>query len=154
MSHLRKHFEPLEVFRQGRTADYFVYDVERQAGEVIGHYDTGFNIFLRRVEDVARPVNPRVKAHVFLREANVSAERQSQIVSAATSRNECEALRDAMLMAIPRAGALHGGRSFCASVRRPSAPLSRGGLGTRCRKRKRRRGSVESRLGSRPSLRR
>ena len=39
----------------------------------------------------------------------MSAEKQSQIVSAAMSRYEHEPLRDAMLTAMPRAGALRGG---------------------------------------------
>ena len=45
---------------------------------------------------------------VFLRKANLSAEKQSQIVSAAMSRYEYEPLKDAMLTAIPQAGALRG----------------------------------------------
>ena len=53
-------------------------------------------------------MNPLSKARVFLRKANLSAEKQSQIVSAATSRYEYEPLRDAMLTAILRAGALRG----------------------------------------------
>ena len=53
-----------------------------------------------------RQVNPVIKAHVFLRKAKFSAEKQSQIVSAAMSRNEYEPLRDAKLTAIPRAGVL------------------------------------------------
>ena len=59
----------------------------------------------RRFEAVARQVNPLIKAHVFLRRANLSAEKQSQITGAAMSRYEYESLRDAMLTAIPRAGA-------------------------------------------------
>ena len=58
---------------------------------------------------MAGPVNPLIKAHVFLRKASLSAEKQSQIVSAAMSRYEYEPLRDAMLTAILRAGALRGG---------------------------------------------
>ena len=58
---------------------------------------------------MAGPVDILVKAHVFLRKANLSAEKQAQIVIAATSRYESEPLRDAMLSAIPRAGALQGG---------------------------------------------
>ena len=46
---------------------------------------------------------------MFLRKANLSAEKQSQIVSAALSRYEHEPLKDAMLTAIPEAGALRGG---------------------------------------------
>ena len=54
-------------------------------------------------------MNPLIKAHVFLRKANMSAEKQSQIVSAAMSRCEYEPLSDTMLTAIPRAGAVRGG---------------------------------------------
>ena len=54
-------------------------------------------------------MNPLIKAHVFLRKADLSAEKQSQIVSSAMSGYEYEPLRDAMLTAIPRAGALRGG---------------------------------------------
>ena len=71
--------------------------------------DTRFNILLRRCEAVAGQVNPLIKAHVFLRKANLSAWKQSQIASAAMSRYEYEPLRDATLTAIPRAGALRGG---------------------------------------------
>ena len=45
---------------------------------------------------------------MFLRKANLSAEKQSQIVSAAMSRYEHEPLKDAMPTAIPQAGALRG----------------------------------------------
>ena len=45
---------------------------------------------------------------MFLRKANLSAEKQSQIASAAMSRYEYEPLRDAMLTEIPRTGALRG----------------------------------------------
>ena len=51
-------------------------------------------------------MKPLIEAHVFLRKANLSAEKQSQIVTDAMSRYEHEPLRDAMLTAIPRAGAL------------------------------------------------
>ena len=44
-----------------------------------------------------------------MRKVNLLAEKQSQIVSAAMSRCEFEPLRNAMLTAIPRAGALRGG---------------------------------------------
>ena len=58
LDHLRMHFEPMDVFRQGRVVDDFVGDFERQPGEEVKEY---------------------------------------------------EPLRDAMLAAIPRAGALRGG---------------------------------------------
>ena len=78
----------------------------------IRDYDTRFNILLRRFEAVAGQANPLIKAHVFLRKANLSAEKQSQIVSAAVSRYEYEPRRDAMLTEIPGAGALRGGVSL------------------------------------------
>ena len=53
-------------------------------------------------------MNPLIEAQVFLRKAVLSAEKQSQIVRAAMSRYEYEPLRDAMLTAILRAGALRG----------------------------------------------
>ena len=65
--------------RRGRIVDDFVYVLERQSGEEIRDYDTRFNILLRRFEAVAGQVNPLIKAHVILRKANVSAEKQSQI---------------------------------------------------------------------------
>ena len=105
LGHLRTHFEPIEVFKRGRIVDDFVNDFERQPGEEIRNYDTRFNMLLRRFVAVAGQMNPLIKAHVFLRKANLSAEK-SQIVSAAMSRHEYEPLRDAMLTAIPRAGAL------------------------------------------------
>ena len=108
LDHLRTHFEPIEVFRRGRIVDDFVYDFERQQGEENRDYDTRFNILLRRFEAVVGQATPLIKAHVFLRMTNLSAEKQSQIVSAAISRYESEPLRDAMLTAIPRAGALRG----------------------------------------------
>ena len=101
---LRRNFEPIEVFRRGRILDDFVYDFERKPGEELRDYDTRFNILLRRFEAVAGQVNPLIKAHVFLRKANLSAEKQSQIVC-----YEFQPLRDAMITAIPRAGALRGG---------------------------------------------
>ena len=58
---------------------------------------------------MAGQVNPLIEAHVFLRKANLSAEKQSQIVNAVMSGYEYEPLRDAMLTAIHRAGALRGG---------------------------------------------
>ena len=106
IDHLRTHLEPIEVFRRGRIVDDFVYGFERQPGEDIRDYDTRFNMLLRRFK--AGQVNPLIKAHVFLRKANLSAEKQSQIVSTAMSRYECEPLRDAMLTAIPQARALRG----------------------------------------------
>ena len=81
--------------------DDFVYGFERQPREEIRDYGTRFNILLRRFEAVAGQVNPLIKAHVFLRKANLSAEKQAQIVRAAMSRCEYEPLRDAMLTAIP-----------------------------------------------------
>ena len=66
-------------------------------------------MLLRHFEAVAGQVNLLIRAHVFLRNTNLSAEKQSQIVSVAKSRYEYEPLRDAMLTAIPRAGALRGG---------------------------------------------
>ena len=107
LDHLRTHSGPIEVFRRGRIVDDFVYDFERQPGEEIRDYDTRFNILLRRFESVAGQVKLLIKAHVFLRKANLSSEKQSQIVSAAMSRYEYQPLRDATLTAIPRAGALH-----------------------------------------------
>ena len=109
LDHLRTHCEAIEVFRRGRIVDDFVYDFKRQPGEEFRDNDTRFNVLLRRFEAVAGQVNPLIKAHVFLRKANLSAEKQSQIVSAAMSRYEYEPLRDAMLNAIPRAGAMRGG---------------------------------------------
>ena len=109
LDHLRMHFEPVEVFRRGRIVDDFVYDFERQPGEEIRDDDTIFNILSRRFGAEAGQVNPLIKAHVFLRKADLSAEKQSQIVSSAMSRYEYEPLRDAILTAIPRAGALRGG---------------------------------------------
>ena len=109
LDHLRTHSGPIEVFRRGRIVDDFVYDFERQPGEEIRDYDTRFNILLRRFEAVAGQVNLLIRAHVFLRKANLSSEKQSQIVSAAMSRYEYQPLRDATLTAIPRAGALRGG---------------------------------------------
>ena len=109
LDHLRTHVDPIEVSRRGRILDDFVYDFERQPGEEIRDYDTRFNILLRRFEAVVGQVNPLVKAHVFLRKAILSAEKQSQIVGATMSRYEYESLRDAMLVAIPRPGALRGG---------------------------------------------
>ena len=107
--------EPIEVFRQGQDCGRLPSVMfERQPGEEIRDYDPRFNTLLRRFEAVAGQVNPLIKAHVFLRKANLSAETQSQIVSAALSRYEYEPLRDAMLTASPRAGALRG-----------SVPLSR-----------------------------
>ena len=46
--HLRTHFEPIEVFRQGRIVVDFLYDFEHQSGEEIRDFDTRFNILLRR----------------------------------------------------------------------------------------------------------
>ena len=103
LDHLRRNFEPIEVFGRGRIVDDFVYDFERKPGEELRDYDTRFNILLRRFEAVAGQVNPLIKAHVFLRKANLSTEKQSQIVS-----YEFQPLRDAMITAIPRAGALRG----------------------------------------------
>ena len=108
LDHLRTHFEPIEVFRRGRIVNDFVYDFERQSGEEIMDYDTRFNILWRRFEAVAGQVNPLIEVHVFLRKANLSAEKQSQIVSAAIGRYEHEPLLDAMLTAIPQPGALRG----------------------------------------------
>ena len=88
LDHLRTHFEPIEVFRRGRIVDDFVYDFERQPGEEVRDYDTIFNILSRRFGAEAGQVNPLIKAHVFLRKANLSAEKQSQIVSSAMSRYE------------------------------------------------------------------
>ena len=101
--------KPIEVFRRGRIVDDFVFDFERQPGEEIRDYNTRFSFLLRRFEAAAGQVNPLIQAHVFLRKANLSAAKQSQIVSAAMSRYEYEPLRDAVLTAIPRAGALQGG---------------------------------------------
>ena len=124
LDHLRTHFEPIEVFRRGKIVDDFVYDFERQPGEEIKDSDTKFNILLTRFEAVAGQVNPLIQSHVFLRKANLSTEKRSQIVSAAMSRHECEPLTDAMLTAIPRAGALRGGvplnRKTATSVLGPS----------------------------------
>ena len=60
------------MFRRGRIVDDFVYDFERQPGEQIRDCDTRFNIWLRPFEAVAGQVNPLIKAHVFLRKANLS----------------------------------------------------------------------------------
>ena len=109
LHHWRTHFEPIEVFRRGRIVDDFVYDWDRQPDEEIRDYHTTFNFLTRRFEAVAGQANPLIKAHVFLRKANLSAEKQSQIVSAAMSRYEHEPLGDAMLTASPRAGALRAG---------------------------------------------
>ena len=38
LDHLRIHFEPIEVFRQGRVVDDFVGDFERQPGEEVEEY--------------------------------------------------------------------------------------------------------------------
>ena len=108
LDHLRTHFEPIEVFGRGRIVDDFVYDFERQPGEEIRDHDTRFNILWRHFEAAAGQVNPLIEVHVFLRKANLSAEKQSQIVSAAIGRYEHEPLLDAMLTAIPQPGALRG----------------------------------------------
>ena len=38
LDHLRMHFEPIDVFRQGRVVDDFVDDFERQPGEEVEEY--------------------------------------------------------------------------------------------------------------------
>ena len=38
LCHLRRHFEPIDVFRQGRVVDDFVGDFERQLGEEAEEY--------------------------------------------------------------------------------------------------------------------
>ena len=55
--------------------DDFVYDSERQPCEEIRDYEKRFDILLRRFEAVAGQVNPLIQAHVFLRKANLSAEK-------------------------------------------------------------------------------
>ena len=87
LDHLRTHFEPIEVFRRGRVVDDLVCYFERQPGEEITDHDTRCNILLRRFEAVAGQVNPLIKAHVFLRKANLSAEKQPQIVSRCASKS-------------------------------------------------------------------
>ena len=57
---------------------------------------------------------------MFLRKANLSAEKQSQIVSAAMSRYEHEPLKDAMPTAIPQAVALRG----CVPLHRKQSGVS------------------------------
>ena len=76
-------------------------------------------------------MNLLIKVHVFLRKANLSAEKQSQIVSAAMSRYEHEPLKDAMLTAIPQAGALRGGCSLASKTVRSVPRPSGGGPGGR-----------------------
>ena len=66
LNHLRAQVEPIEVFRRGRRADDFVCNFECQPVEEIRAYDTRFDILLRRFGAVAGPVNPLIKAHVFL----------------------------------------------------------------------------------------
>ena len=39
LDHLRMHFEPIDVFRQGRVVDDFVDDFERQPGEEVEEYE-------------------------------------------------------------------------------------------------------------------
>ena len=106
---LNSSLEFLFLVLSKRIVDDFVYDFERQPGEEIRDYDTRFNILWRRFEAVTGQVNPLIKAHVFLIKANLSSEKQSQIVSVAMSRYEYEPLRDAMLTSILRAGAFRGG---------------------------------------------
>ena len=107
LDHLRTHFEPIEVFRRGRVVDDFVYDFERQPGEEIRDYDT-IQLFVETLRGKGWTSNLLIEVHVFLRKANLSAEKQSQIMSASMSRYEHEPLKDAMLTAIPQAGALRG----------------------------------------------
>ena len=38
LDHMRMHFEPIDVFRQGRVVDDFVDDFERQLGEEVEEY--------------------------------------------------------------------------------------------------------------------
>ena len=76
---------------------------------------------------MAGQVTPLIEAHVFLRKANLSAEKQSQIVIAAMSRYKYEPLRNAMLTAIPRAGALRGGCSLASKTVRSVLGPSGGG---------------------------
>ena len=84
----------LKYLNEEGFVDDFVCDFERQPGEELRDYNTRFNFLLRRFEEaVAGQVNPLIQAHVFLRKANLSAAKQSQIVSAATSRYEYEPLR-------------------------------------------------------------
>ena len=111
LDHLRTRFELGIILSRLRIVDDFDLVTTSSVSKVkISEiYDARFNILLRRFEAVAGPVNPSIKAHVFLRKVNVSAEKQSQVVSAAISLYEYEPLRDAMLAAVARVGALRGG---------------------------------------------
>ena len=114
----RKLLERLE----GRAFDSYegMQDLDTPKGveDVLDHLRTHFEPI-----EVFRPVNSLMKAHVFLRKANLSAEKQSQMVSAAMNRYEYEPLRDAVITAIPRVGALR--RSVPLSRREPGAYSSK-----------------------------
>ena len=49
LDHLRMHFEPIDVFRQGRLVDDFVDDFERQPGEEVEEYEPRRDAMLRAV---------------------------------------------------------------------------------------------------------
>ena len=96
----------LKYLDRGRIVDDFVHDFERQPGEEIRDYDTRFNILLRCFEAVAGQVNPLIKAHVFLSKANLPAEKTVTDREGCHESMRLRAAEDAMLTAIPRAGAL------------------------------------------------
>ena len=62
LHHLRLHFEPTEVFRQGRVVDDFVCDFERQPGEEIKEYEPLRDAMLTAIPQ-ARAVRGDVPLH-------------------------------------------------------------------------------------------
>lgn len=107
LAFLKSKYRPVQILHIGKTCDELLYGFARQPREEMVEYDNKFQATLRRVEQVAGfEVPPVLKAHMFLRKANLPSSVQSQIVSAAGGNYDYEALRDQVLAAVPRVSIL------------------------------------------------
>ena len=88
-SHTGAFFQTDLLNSHPATSARCVSEFERQAVKEVRENDSRLNILIRRFEEMARPVNPMIKAHLFLREAKLSAEEQSQIAGALRGGLSC-----------------------------------------------------------------
>ena len=102
MAHLKSRFEVIENVRVGRELDDSIYEFSRPDRSEIREYDSLFRKHLARVECIVGPMGLVMKAHVFLGEANLPADKESKVVSGALNQYEYEALRGSMLASIPK----------------------------------------------------
>ena len=99
--HLEKIFEPIEDFRVGKIMDEFLDDFSRKKDQEIVDFNIKWTTELAKVEKIAGDLNPKWKAHLYLRKLRVNTTQKAQIHTVTLGNYTVEALQKAAMTCIP-----------------------------------------------------